>query len=339
MEKKRVPDFEMAALTEQIIGAAIEVHRQLGPGLLESTYEQCPMFELAQRALHAERQVAIPVVYKGIKIDCGYKIDVLIEGKVVVEPKVVDRMDPIYEAQLLTYLKLGQFPVGLMINFNVRLLRNGIYRRALARSPLGALGDLSGESSPGEPAMNIPIRKHMLIRHQNHLFFVEDLSEHHSGKMKPTVHVRLRDVKDGRHVDRNLDDLDPWQEVDHATRPVQFSYTRGQTHVFLDSETFEEVEIDETQISGFQPFLREGQEFRVMLAEGRPVHIQTPDIVVLKVATTAAPGHAVGATGNVMKDATLENGLTIKVPMFIRQGEAVRVDTRTRAYAGKEKET
>ena len=118
-------------LTGTIIGAAIEVHRQLGPGLLESTYEQCLCHELVARGVAARRQVELPVVYKGVNIDCGYRIDLLVEGRIVLELKSVQKLTPIDEAQLLTYMRLGHFRTGLLINFNVLLLKTGIVRRVL----------------------------------------------------------------------------------------------------------------------------------------------------------------------------------------------------------------
>jgi len=120
--------MEVNELTEQIIGAAIEVHRSLGPGLLESTYEACLLYELAERKLHAERQRALPVIYKGVHVDCGYRIDLLVEREVIVELKAVDRIEPIHEAQLLSYLKLSGCHVGLLINFNVKQLKTGLRR-------------------------------------------------------------------------------------------------------------------------------------------------------------------------------------------------------------------
>ncbi len=115
-------------LTNEIIGAAIEVHRTLGPGLLESTYEGCLLHELAERELYAERQKALPVVYKGLHIDCGYRIDLLVGREVIVELKAVARIEPIHEAQLLSYLKLSGCHIGLLINFNVKQLTMGIRR-------------------------------------------------------------------------------------------------------------------------------------------------------------------------------------------------------------------
>ena len=119
-------------ITQHIIGAAIEVHKQLGPGLLESAYEECLCHELATRKINFERQKPIPLVYKEVKLDCGYRLDILVEGRIVVELKSVDGLDPIHEAIILTYLKLSSHKLGLLINFNVPLLKNGIRRFRMA---------------------------------------------------------------------------------------------------------------------------------------------------------------------------------------------------------------
>ena len=118
-------------VTEQIIGAAMEVHRALGPGLLESAYEECLSHELKLRSLSFERQRPLPVQYKGIQLECGYRLDLLVEKTVVVELKAISAIEPIHEAQLLTYLKIGGWKVGLLINFNVPVLKDGIRRRVL----------------------------------------------------------------------------------------------------------------------------------------------------------------------------------------------------------------
>ncbi len=115
-------------VTEGIIGAAIAVHRALGPGLLESAYQACLEFELKERGFTFERQKELPVVYKGVYLDCGYRIDLLVEGAVVVELKSVDQVIPIHKAQLLLYLKLSEKAVGLLINFNVPMLTEGVHR-------------------------------------------------------------------------------------------------------------------------------------------------------------------------------------------------------------------
>src|SRR5436305_14362084 len=118
-------------LTEQIIGAAIEVHRELGPRLLESAYEQCFCHELYLRGLEFKCQLNLPVMYKGLKLDCGYRLDVIVNDSVVIELKSVEQILPIHQAQLMTYLRLSGKKVGLLINFNVAVLKNGIIRRVL----------------------------------------------------------------------------------------------------------------------------------------------------------------------------------------------------------------
>jgi len=118
-------------LTGKIIGAAIEVHRELGPGLLESAYQICLARELTLRKVPYEQEKPLPVEYKGVRLDCGYRLDFIVAGKVVVELKAVEKPHPIHEAQLLTYLKLTGCKVGLLINFNVPVLKNGIKRLVL----------------------------------------------------------------------------------------------------------------------------------------------------------------------------------------------------------------
>jgi GxxExxY protein len=116
------------AITSQIIGAAISVHDELGPGMLESAYEACMVHELMQRGLRVERQKPLPLVYKGMTIECGYRLDLLVEESVIVELKSVDRIESVHSKQVLTYLKLSGIKVGLLINFNVEYLRKGLTR-------------------------------------------------------------------------------------------------------------------------------------------------------------------------------------------------------------------
>lgn len=116
------------SITRRIIGGAIEVHRRLGPGLLESAYEVCLAFELRQMGLVVEEQKPLPVIYREVKLDCGYRLDLVIEDSVVVEIKAVDQLAPIHVAQLLSYLRLSNKRVGLLINFHVRVLKNGLKR-------------------------------------------------------------------------------------------------------------------------------------------------------------------------------------------------------------------
>lgn len=119
-------------LTERIIGAAIEVHRALGPGLLESAYEECLCHEFHLRGISFERQVALPVEYKGVKLDCGYRLDLVVENEVILEIKTVEHILPVHEAQLLTYMKMTGRRVGLILNFNVAtLVRGGVVRKVL----------------------------------------------------------------------------------------------------------------------------------------------------------------------------------------------------------------
>jgi GxxExxY protein len=118
-------------VTDAIIGAAMEVHRALGPGLLESSYEMCLCRELSIRGISFERQVPIPVEYKGVKLDCGYRADIVVGGVILVEIKAIDSLLSVHDAQLLSYLKLGGWQIGLLINFNVELLKHGLRRRVL----------------------------------------------------------------------------------------------------------------------------------------------------------------------------------------------------------------
>lgn len=123
--------MEFDELSNQVIGCAIEVHRQLGPGLLESTYEQCLAHELSLNGIEFKMQHSLPIQYKGILLDCGYRIDLLIEDKMIIELKSVDRIKGIHEAQLLTYMRLAGIKTGLLMNFNTTKLKSGIKRFVL----------------------------------------------------------------------------------------------------------------------------------------------------------------------------------------------------------------
>ena len=123
--------MDINKVTETIIGASIEVHKALGPGLLESAYEECLCHELSLKSLQYDRQRKLPLTYKGIQLDCGYRIDLFVEERVIVELKTIDKLSPIHDAQLLTYMKHAKSSVGLLINFNVPVLRNGIRRKVL----------------------------------------------------------------------------------------------------------------------------------------------------------------------------------------------------------------
>ena len=120
--------MDINMLTEKIIGCAIKVHKLIGPGLLESAYEVCLVYELQKIGLSVERQKPVPVVYEEIKLDCGYRIDILVESTVVIELKTIDAFNPVHEAQVLTYMKFAKKRIGLLINFKVKLLKTGIKR-------------------------------------------------------------------------------------------------------------------------------------------------------------------------------------------------------------------
>jgi len=135
------PD-QLNAVTEQTIGAAMAVHRALGPGLLESAYEACLAFELRDRGLKVEQQKPLPVVYRGVKLDCGYRLDLLVEDCVIVEVKAIERLTTVQDAQLLSYLRLMACPVGLLLNFHCSMLKNGI-RRIVNDFPTPAISAIS----------------------------------------------------------------------------------------------------------------------------------------------------------------------------------------------------
>ena len=121
-------EVRLNSITETVIGAAIDVHRVLGPGLLESAYEACLLYDLAQAGLTVCQQKPLPVIYRGVTLDCGYRLDLMVEDEVIVEIKSVEKLLPIHKAQLMSYLKLTDCNVGLLINFNIEVLKNGIQR-------------------------------------------------------------------------------------------------------------------------------------------------------------------------------------------------------------------
>ncbi len=126
--EKRIRNMIENELSKKIIGFAIEVHKQLGPGLLESAYQECLYYELKQAGLNVKKELPMPIVYKEVKLDHGYRIDLLVEEKVVIEIKIVENLNDVHTAQVLTYLKLGDYKLGLLLNFNVSVLKNGIKR-------------------------------------------------------------------------------------------------------------------------------------------------------------------------------------------------------------------
>lgn len=183
--------------------------------------------------------------------------------------------------------------------------------------------------------MHAPVETGNLIRYRGHLYFVEHVTERHKGQQKPSIHIGLREALDDRHVERTLDELGPIEQVPHALRAMQYLYARGPVCVFMDNESFEEVELSGPSLQGFEPFLKEGEDYRVFVAEDKPLRLQTPLAVELKVTDTAAATHSVGVGANILKEATLENGLMVRVPLFIKAGDMVKIDTRTKDYQGK----
>ncbi len=133
---------QLNAITEQISGAAMEVHRVLSPGLLESAYEACLVFELRERGLRVEQQKALPIKYKEVKLDCGYRLDMVVADSVIFEIKVVEKLTSVHEAQLLSYLKLANCRVGLLLNFHCTMLKHGI-RRLVNNFPFSAYSAIS----------------------------------------------------------------------------------------------------------------------------------------------------------------------------------------------------
>jgi GxxExxY protein len=131
-------------ISGRVIGACIEIHRHLGPGLLESAYEECLAYELSLSGIQFERQKPLPVIYKGVQLECGYRLDSVVERQLIVELKTVSELLPIHEAQLLTYLKLSGLTLGLLINFHVSVLKDGIKRIANNFQEISASQRLSG---------------------------------------------------------------------------------------------------------------------------------------------------------------------------------------------------
>lgn len=184
--------------------------------------------------------------------------------------------------------------------------------------------------------MHIPLKRGMLLRHQGHLYVVTHFEERRTGKQRATVHVVLRDTRDGHQLERSLDQLEPLEEVPGAYRSLQYLYASGDTWVFMDGESFEQHELIDAQLHGCQPFLKEGESYRALFAGDQPLSVEMPEVVALKVTNTAPPSHSVGQASSVMKEAELENGLEVRVPLFIKNDDVIRVNTTNKSYVGKE---
>jgi len=179
------------------------------------------------------------------------------------------------------------------------------------------------------------LRKGMVIRHEGQLYTVMDFHVAQSGKQKPTVHVKLRAVRDGRQADRTLDQLGTIDEVSSEVRDFQYLYASGRERVFMDLETYDQHSLHEDQLGEAVHYLVEEQPYRFLVVEGRPAVIQLPPTIAMQVVDTAPPEHA-GGGSSVYKEARLASGRMIMVPLFIKTGDFIRINTVTGEYQGKE---
>jgi elongation factor P len=179
------------------------------------------------------------------------------------------------------------------------------------------------------------LHKGMVIRHEGHFYTVLDYEIAQTGKQKPTVHVKLRDIRSGHASERTLDQLGKIEEVPSEVRPMQYLYAAGEQRVFMDSESYEQYEFGPELGGDAVDFLVEEETYRVLTIEGQPITVQLPSVIVLEVTDTAPVEHAGGST-NVQKEAKLNCGITINVPLFIKNGDKIRVKTDSREYQGKE---
>ncbi len=174
-----------------------------------------------------------------------------------------------------------------------------------------------------------------VIRHDGHLYTVLDFKVAQSGKQRPTVHVKLRDIKSGHAVDRTLDELGKIEEVNAEVRHMQYLYPAGHQRVFMDTESFEQYSFDAALLGFGMDFLTEGESYRFLAVDGQPVSLQLPPVIVMTIADTAPVEH-IGGGSNIQKEAKLSSGIVIQVPLFIKTGDKIRVTTDTREYQGKE---
>ena len=178
-------------------------------------------------------------------------------------------------------------------------------------------------------------KKGMVIRHEGKLYSILDHRTAHTGKQKPTVHVKLRAIASGHTGEKTLDELGKLEEVPTEIRHMQYLYAERTNRVFMDEESYEQYPLTEDVLGESTPYLIEQETYSVMTIEGQPVALQLPDVVAMEVVDTAPPQHA-GGTTNVHKEAKLASGLTIQVPLFIKNGDKVRIHTGRHEYVGKE---
>ncbi len=179
------------------------------------------------------------------------------------------------------------------------------------------------------------LRRGMVIRHEGHLYVVVDFGTAQSGKQKPTVHLKLRNLKSGHAGERSLDQMGRIEEVESEVRPMQYLYASGPERIFMDAESFEQYTLGKDLLGDACSFLVEEETYRFLMVEEQVVSPQLPDALVMEVKETAPVEHGGGHT-TVTKEATLAGGLVIHVPLFIKTGDKVRVNTATRQYIGKE---
>ena len=179
------------------------------------------------------------------------------------------------------------------------------------------------------------IRKGMVIQFEGQPYAVLDCTKAQTGKQKATVHVKLRSIKTGHTTERTADQLGNVEEVATETRQMQYIYPAGDDRVFMDNESYEQCTLGRDALGDAIDFLVEQEAYRFLCADGQPMVVQLPTIVVLEVADTAPVEHAGGAT-NVHKEATLSCGIVVQVPLFIKNGDRIRVGTEHRDYQGKE---
>jgi elongation factor P len=179
------------------------------------------------------------------------------------------------------------------------------------------------------------LRKGMVIRHEGHLFTVTDFQVAQAGKQKPTVHVKLRSLKDGKQAERTLDQLGELDEVPSEMREMQYLYASGRERVFMDLTTYDQFTLSDDLLGHGRDFLVEEQAYRFLTVDGQPVSLQLPPSLPVEIADTAPPAHG-GGSGAVMKEARLASGRTVMVPLFIKVGDKIRVSTADGTYQGKE---
>jgi len=179
------------------------------------------------------------------------------------------------------------------------------------------------------------LHRGMVIRHEGHLYSIIDFQVVQAGKQKPTVHVKLRSLKDGKQAERTLDQLGTLEDVPSEIREMQYLYAAGRERVFMDLTSYDQFNVSDDLLGHGRDFLVEEQSYRFLTVEGQPMALQLPPSLPMEIVDTAPPSHG-GGSSSVMKEARLASGRTIMVPLFIKVGDKVRVSTVDGTYQGKE---